>query len=284
MSASTLVSRREQGELTKTFLTKYATLSRTLTCNKANEATKGIELWKCLCEQFPCKTFDEAFDMIDETESFRDIINRKREETTPANALNWQISLIGIIANGIMNYLDFVNRKNTMSVNQIKETAMLIFEEFPFITAPDVVLFNRLCKNEHFGELKDLNGSVLIRWYKKYFKERFDRLNDFRYRQEQEELKTQYVLSEPTISKEEIEERFERIAKSLRANRKTEQEKQSVHTRPASERIKKIRLRVISQHTDLLSYPDYDEQITALIEQEIDKEGLIEEYNKLNPK
>lgn len=222
--------------------------------------------------------------MIDATESFRDIINRKREETTPANALNWQISLIGIIANGIMNYLDFVNRKNTMSVNQIKETAMLIFEEFPFITAPDVVLFNRLCKNEHFGELKDLNGSVLIRWYKKYFKERFDRLNDFRYRQEQEDLKTQYVLSEPTISKEEIEERIERIAKSLRANRKTEQEKQSVHTRPASERIKKIRLRVISQHTDLLSCPDYDEQITALIEQEIDKEGLIEEYNKLNPK
>lgn len=284
MSENTLVMRREQDEVTKNFLVKYATLSRTLTCNKENEASKGAELWKCLCEQYPCKTFDEAFEMIDTTESFRDIINRKRDETTPANALNWQVALIGIIANGVMNYLDFVNRRNTMSIDQIKQTAALIFEEYPFITAPDVVLFNRLCKVGHFGELKDLNGSVLIRWYKMYFKERFDSLNDFRYRQEQEELKAQHVLSEPTMSKEEIEERFERIAKSLRANRKTEQEKQSVHTQPTSERIKRIRLRVISQHTDLLSYPDYDEQITALIEKEIEKEGLIEEYNKLNPK
>lgn len=263
---------------------KYATLSRTLTCNKVNEATKGAELWKCLCEQYPCKTFDEAFEMIDTTESFRDIINRKREETTPANALNWQVALIGIIANGVMNYLDFVNRRNTMSIDQIKQTAALIFEEYPFITAPDVVLFNRLCKVEHFGELKDLNGSVLIRWYKMYFKERFDKLNDFRYRQEQEKLKAQAALQEPTMSQEEIEKRFARIADSLKANRRTEQKKQSTHTQPASERIKRIRLRVISQNTELLSQPNYDEQITALIEQEIAKEGLTEEYNKSNQK
>lgn len=222
--------------------------------------------------------------MIEATESFRDIINRKREETTPANALNWQVALIGIIANGVMNYLDFVNRRNTMSIDQIKQTAALIFEEFPFITAPDVVLFNRLCKVEHFGELKDLNGSVLIRWYKMYFKERFDKLNDFRYRQEQEVLKAQTALQEPTMSKEEVEKRFARIAESLRANRRTEQKKQSIHTQPASERIKRIRLRVISQNTNLLSQPNYDEQITALIEQAIAKEGLTEEYNQLNQK
>lgn len=281
---STLVRRREQDKVTRNFLVKYATLSRTLTYNKANEATKGAELWKCLCEQYPCKTFDEAFEMIDTTESFRDIINRKRDETTPANALNWQVALIGIIANGVMNYLDFVNRRNTMSIDQIKQTAALIFEEYPFITAPDVVLFNRLCKVEHFGELKDLNGSVLIRWYKMYFKERFDKLNDFRYRQEQEELKAQTALPEPTMSQEEIEERFARIADSLKANRRTEQNKQSTHTQPASERIKRIRLRVISQNTNLLSQANYDEQITTLIEQAIAKEGLTEEYNKSNQK
>lgn len=280
MSENTLVMRREQDEATKNFLVKYATLSRTLTYNKANEATKGAELWKCLCEQYPCKTFDEAFEMIEATESFRDIINRKREETTPANALNWQVALIGIIANGVINYLDFVNRRNTMSIDQIKQTAALIFEEHPFITAPDVVLFNRLCKVEHFGELRDLNGSVLIRWYKMYFKERFDKLNDFRYRQEQEKLKAQASLPEPTMSQEEIEERFARIAESLKANRRTEQEKQSAHTQPASERIKRIRLRVISQNTHLLSQPNYDERITTLIEQAIAKEGLTEEYNK----
>lgn len=217
--------------------------------------------------------------MIEATESFRDIINRKRDETTPANALNWQVALIGIIANGVMNYLDFVNRRNTMSIDQIKQTAALIFEEYPFITAPDVVLFNRLCKVEHFGELKDLNGSVLIRWYKMYFKERFDKLNDFRYKQEQEQFKEQAILPEAQVSKEEVEKICERIAQSLRANRKV-QPQQSAHTHPASERIKRIRLRVISQNTELLSQPNYDEQITALIEQAIAKEGLTEEYNK----
>lgn len=240
--------------------------------------------WTLTCNSFRAKTFDDVFANLDTAMSFEQIVKLKRETTTEENAVKWQITLIGIIANGLIEYLNFLTRQNTMSREQVTETAKLIYEEFPYITVYDVALFTRLCKTEYFGELKDLNGSVLIRWYKKYFKERFDKLNDFRYRQEQEELKAQHVLSEPTMSKEEIEERFERIAKSLRANRKTEQEKQSVHTQPASERIKRIRLRVISQHTDLLSYPDYDEQITALIEKEIEKEGLMEEYNKLNPK
>ena len=234
-----------------------------------------------MCEQYPCRTFDEAFVMIETTDSFRDIINRKREETTPENALNWQVALIGLIANGVMNYLDFVNRRNTMNVDQIKQTASLIFEEYPFITAPDVVLFNRLCKVEHFGELRDLNGSVLIRWYKMYFKERFEKLNDFRYRQEQEELKVQNALPEPEVSQEEIDERIKRIANSLRANRKVELQ-QSVHAKPATDRVKAIRLRVIQQNTNLLSLPDYDKQINELIEKAIKDEGLLEEYNKLN--
>jgi hypothetical protein len=218
--------------------------------------------------------------MIEATERFRDIINRKRDETTPTNALNWQVALIGIIANGVMNYLDFVNRRNTMSIDQIKQTAALIFEEYPFITAPDVVLFNRLCNVEHFGELKDLNGSVFIRWYRMYFKERFDKLNDFRYRKEQEVLKTQTALPEPTMSREEVAEITERIAKKLRANRRVEPQ-QSVHTKSASERIKLIRLRVIQQNTNLLSLPDYDKRMDELIEQAIKDEGLLEEYNKL---
>ena len=216
--------------------------------------------------------------------SFEQIVKLKRETTTEENAVKWKITLIGIIANGLIEYLNFLTRQNTMSREQVMETAKLIYEEYPYMTVYDVSLFTRLCKTEHFGELRDLNGSVFIRWYKMYFKERFDKLNDFRYRQEKEELKAQTALPEPTMSKEEIEERFARIADSLKANRRTEQKKQSTHTQTASERIKRIRLRVISQNTNLLSHPNYDERITTLIEQAIAKEGLTEEYNKSNQK
>lgn len=221
--------------------------------------------------------------MLDTTESFSDIIKYKRESTTPANAMNWQIALIGMIANGLIDYLGFINRKNNMNTNQIKETAALIFEEYPYITAPDVVLFNRLCKIGHFGELKDLNGSVFINWFKQYFKERFDRLNDYWYNQEQEQLKAQAALPEPELSQEEIDLRIRNLQKKLKNfGRGTKED--VVRVVSASNKIKSIRLRVIAKHTDILSLPDYDKRIDALIEEEIAKEGLLEEYNKLENK
>lgn len=212
--------------------------------------------------------------------SFEQIVKLKRETTTEENAVKWQITLIGIIANGLIEYLNFLTRQNTMSREQVMETAKLIYEEYPYMTVYDVSLFTRLCKTEHFGELRDLNGSVFIRWYKMYFKERFDKLNDFRYKQEQEQLKSQTALPEPEMSQEEIDERIKRIANRLRANRKVESQ-QSVHVKPATDRVKAIRLRVIRQNTNLLSLPDYDKRIGELIEQAMKDEGLLEEYNKL---
>lgn len=215
--------------------------------------------------------------------SFEDIIKLKLETTNPENAMKWQVALLGIISNCIISYLNFINRNNTMSREQVMETARLIYDEYPYITVYDLSLYNDLIKKGKLGELKDLNGTTFIRWFDTYFKQRFDRYNEYQHKKEQEKLNAQAALPEPELSQEEIDLRIRNLQKKLKNfGRGTKED--VVRVVSASNKIKSIRLRVIAKHTDILSLPDYDKRIDALIEEEMAKEGLLEEYNKLENK
>lgn len=219
------------------------------------------------------------FNNIEKAISFDKIIKYKLETTTPENAIKWQVALLGIISNCIINYLNFINRNNTMSREQVMETAKLIYDEYPYITVYDLSLYNNLIKKGKLGELKELNGTTFINWFGTYFKQRFEQYNKFQYEKEQEQLKAQAALPEPELSPEEIDQRFNRLQNSLKNFGKTNK---VVVVKSASDRIKSIRLRVIAKHTDILSLPDYDKRIDSLIQEEIERQGLTEEYNKLN--
>lgn len=245
--------------------------------------SKTSQEWNLICSSFPARTFDDVFNNLEDAMSFEDIIKLKLETTNPENAMKWQVALLGIISNCIISYLNFINRNNTMSREQVMETARLIYDEYPYITVYDLSLYNDLIKKGKLGELKDLNGTTFIRWFDTYFKQRFDRYNEYQHKKEQEKLKAQAALQEPELSQEEINIRFERLQKKLMRFGKATKEKQT-EVRSAKDRIKKIRLRVIAQHTDILPLSDYDKRINALIEEEIAKEGLLEEYNKLENK
>lgn len=215
--------------------------------------------------------------------SFEDIIKLKLETTNPENAMKWQVALLGIISNCIISYLNFINRNNTMSREQVMETARLIYDEYPYITVYDLSLYNDLIKKGKLGELKDLNGTTFIRWFDTYFKQRFDRYNEYQHKKEQEKLNARAALPEPELSQEEIDLRIRNLQKKLKNfGRGTKED--VVRVVSASNKIKSIRLRVIAKHTDILSLPDYDKRIDALIEEEMAKEGLLEEYNKLENK
>lgn len=205
---------------------------------------------------------------------FRDIIALKEKTTTHENAMKWQFYLINVIANCIMDYLEFINRRNTMNAEQVKQTSKLLFEEFPLLTVPDLVLFNRLCKLGHFGELRDLNGTVLILWLQKYFEERRSELNEFYYRKEVERKKALPPADEITLTHEEVEEKWNSLLDKLKDFGKPNKvEPQKELTK--KQKIERIRLRVIRENTHLLQNPEtYEEKMNLLIEQEIAKAGL----------
>ena len=230
--------------------------------------------WTALTNGFHCTKYEDIFKNLDDIVCFRDIVAIKEETTTQENALKWKFYLCNIIANCIMDYLEFINRRNTMNAEQVKQTAMLIYEEYPLLTVPDLVLFNRLCKKGHFGELRDLNGTVLILWLKKYFEERKSELNEFYYQQEVFSRKALPQVDETPISAEEAKERFKNLMDSFKDFGKPKKEKSKIEL-TKKQKIERIRLRVISQNTHLLQDPTtYEEKMNTLIEEAIAQAGL----------
>lgn len=243
-----------------------------MTSNKEFE----LRQWTALTNGFHCTEFEDLFKNLEEIVCFRDIIAIKEETTTKENALKWEFYLCNIIANCIMDYLEFITRRNTMNAEQVRQTSMLIYEEYTQLTVPDLILFNKLCKKGHFGELKDLNGTVLILWLKKYFEERRIKLNEFYYQQEYLSKKALPPVEEVYLSPEESEKKFKQLIESFKDFGKANKEPQK-QTKELSvkERIEKIRLKVIRENIHLIQDPEtYEEKMNLLIEQAIAKEGL----------
>ena len=229
--------------------------------------------WTALTSGFHCTKYEDIFKNLDNIVCFRDIVAIKEETTTQENALKWKFYLCNIIANCIMDYLEFINRRNTMNADQVKQTSMLIYEEYPLLTVPDLILFNRLCKKGHFGELRDLNGTVLILWLKKYFEERRSELNEFYYQQDFLNKKALPPVEEVYLSPEESEKKFKQLIKSF-GKQKKEPQKQTKEL-SVKERIEKIRIKVISENIHLVQDPEtYEEKMNLLIEQAIEQAGL----------
>ena len=239
---------------------------------------KEFELrqWTALTNGFHCTKFEDIFKNLEEFVCFRDIVAIKEKTTTQENALKWKFYLCNIIANCIMDYLEFINRRNTMNAEQVKQTSTLIYEEYPLLTVPDLILFNRLCKKGHFGELRDLNGTVLILWLKMYFEERRSKLNEFYYQQDFLSRKALPPEEEVYLSPEESAERFNRLMRNLKEFGKAKKEPtKQANELSVKERTKKIRLKVIRENTHLLQNPEtYEEKMNYLIEQAIAQDGL----------
>ena len=269
-AGNTLAKRTRQENHIEILRTNLTTASHNLTSNKEFE----LRQWTSLTSGFHCTKYEDIFKNLDDIVCFRDIIAIKEEPTTQANALKWKFYLCNIIANCIMDYLEFINRRNTMNAEQVKQTSMLIYEEYPLLTVPDLVLFNRLCKKGHFGELRDLNGTVLILWLKKYFEERRGELNEFYYQQDFLSKKALPPTEEVYLSPEESEEKFNNLMTSLKDFGKTKKETPKKEL-TKQERIEKLRLKVISENYHLLQDPDtYEEKMNLLIEQAIEQAGL----------
>jgi len=86
----------------------------------------------------------------------------------------WHIFTLAYISAGITSYLDFVGRRNSMNDAQVAETAELLLEDYRDMKFDDIALFIRNCKKARYGRLYDLNGSVLLDWFREYDNQRWE--------------------------------------------------------------------------------------------------------------
>ena len=114
------------------------------------------------------------------------------------------------ISAGIISYLDFVGRKNTMNDRQVAETADLIRTEYPTLQFDDIALFIRMCKLAHFGKLYDITAISLLEWITMYVNERkiaknnmYDRLQKEQEKERRERSEAEY-RSMSDVEKEKI--------------------------------------------------------------------------------
>lgn len=73
----------------------------------------------------------------------------------------------------IVNLREFVNVGKKMNDIQTFETAMIILQDYKFLTIADVNLLFKRAKSGYYGNLYDrLDGQIILGWFRKYFSER----------------------------------------------------------------------------------------------------------------
>lgn len=73
----------------------------------------------------------------------------------------------------IVNLREFVNVGKKMTDSQTFETAMIILQDYKFLTIADINLLFKRAKSGYYGNLYDrLDGQIILGWFRRYFSER----------------------------------------------------------------------------------------------------------------
>lgn len=73
----------------------------------------------------------------------------------------------------IINLSEFVNLGKGMSPSQVIETALMIMDEFYYMSLADINLVFRRAKSGYYGQLYDrLDGQIILGWFRAYAMER----------------------------------------------------------------------------------------------------------------
>ena len=191
------------------------------------------------------------------------------------------------ISAGIVSFLDFKNRRNTMNNQQIAETATLIMEEFPYLKITDVKLFIRRLKCNAYGDVYDLDGQAFIGWLRKYIEEkrnaqfqiqqaRQKALNELKDKEAEEFAATEegkQAQAESLKMFEDIQKEFADKTKPKKPKPENVRKEKS----PEQYRIEAVRKRVIAENMDrvLRDCPNsYMEVMNGLIDEALKAEGL----------
>lgn len=73
----------------------------------------------------------------------------------------------------IVNLREFVNVGKKMTDMQTFETAMIILQDYKYLTIADINLLFKRAKSGYYGKLYDrLDGQIILDWFRSYDKER----------------------------------------------------------------------------------------------------------------
>ena len=109
-----------------------------------------------------------------------------------AQSDNWQAFTCALITTAITDYLDFINRRNTLNDRQVAQIAELILEQYPWLKTDDIILFFRQCNVAAFGHLYDVSGNVFLEWMQEYIRQRQAATDDLIEQQRKEERQHLY--------------------------------------------------------------------------------------------
>lgn len=180
------------------------------------------------------------------------------------------------ICAAIVDYLNFKNRKNTMTTQQVAETATLILEEYPYLRLDDLKLFVRRLKLNAYGEVFDLDGQVFLGWLNKYVEEKRTAQYRLIKQREEEESERKRKEDEEVAKSPEAKAAAERFFRNM--------EKLFKHTDVNSkkdwseltddEKREKIRMKIIRQQGARLlkEFPEtYVQETEKLVEAELER-------------
>ena len=119
------------------------------------------------------------------------------------------ISYVGV---WIINIMDFLNLKNSMSAKQIRETSYLILDNYKHLKIADINWIFKNAKLGNYGEIYNrIDGVIILTWFKKHFEERCNTAEDESLREHYENTRHEKdSRSQATYSKDEAFEKFEK--------------------------------------------------------------------------
>lgn len=185
-----------------------------------------------------------------------------------------QMRTLQYICAAIVDYLNFKNRKNTMTTQQIAETAKLILDEYSFLRLNDLKLFIRRLKLNAYGEVYDLDGQVFIGWLNQYVEEKrqaqYILIKEQEKREKAERERQEEIASKSPEAKAAAESFFNHmneLYKHTNINRKKDYKELT-----EDEKREKVRMKIIRIHGERLirDFPEtYVEETEKLVEQEL---------------
>lgn len=91
------------------------------------------------------------------------------------NKENGRKAVINYISEWIIEFNEFVNIKNKMTIGQVKITAHDIYDSYHYMKLSDINLIFKNARKGIYGQLyESIDGVKILGWFEQYAKERFE--------------------------------------------------------------------------------------------------------------
>ena len=190
-------------------------------------------------------------------------------------------SILACIVYELTCYLDFVNLRQSMTQEQVGQTAKMIMEDYPHLPLDAVKTFFEKAKRGKFGDhYGRIDGSIICRWFEMFYKDYMSEVDNLSYQQhlqakaenkQHDKLLSEMTPEERKEHEENVKALHETIYKIIhkgKTEEQTEQEKIIFDTRN----------QVFREYSHLYNekpVAEADREIDAIVQQRLIDKGIF---------